>query len=140
MRNVTHIQAISLALMIMAATTTVAADRPAAVPAVPAQGSQLVFRDPVTGEIRAPTEAEQAELSRLIERQRQLELRSIKTGGSDGGPLRWRKVRLADGTEAMLAPVSEQQRSMLVVERDAAGEYQEHHAIDTAAAAKEAKP
>lgn len=141
LKNRNCIQALGLLLTAMLATASMAGDGPSlAASTVAAQGHQLVFRDPLTGEVREPTAAEQAKLSSMIEQQRAIRPRSAATGAQDDASFRWRTVRLEDGTEAHLAPTPEQFHSSLVVERGADGKFHERHASPVVPVAQEPVP
>lgn len=129
MSSKTRNQALSLVLMMLFAATA-AAEHSGAEPAPAAQGQQIVVRDPATGKLRAPTEAEMAELSRAIEQEHGVQPRS-----GEAGPVKWRKVSLPNGVEIIASDEPVRQQAWLVVERGADGEYRMRHA-DAAASSQ----
>ena len=119
-------------------TAAGAAEHPAAVPAT--QSRQVVFRDPVTGELRAPTEAEMAQLRRAAEAQQAIQARSSREPAKAAGDVHWREVDLGNGVKGKIADVPERPRSRLVAERGPDGKYRVQHASGAAAKPQEATP
>lgn len=139
MRNKTRIQAISLMLMTILASSSMAGEDVAATPSATLRNRQVFFRDPLTGESREPTAAEWEQLARAIELEEAAQPRVRASGAASGNRVHWRKVRLPNGREGKLATVPEGLQSHLVIERQADGQYRMHHA-QAAAAAQEATP
>jgi len=121
MSSKTRNQALSLVLMMLFAAPA-AAEHTAAKHAPAAQGQQIVVRDPTTGKLRAPTEAEMAELSRGIKQEHDIQLRS-----GEAAPVKWHKVSLPNGVEISASDAPVGQQAWLVVERGEDGEYRVRH-------------
>jgi len=138
LKNETSTHALGLALIALLATAASAAEQPAKAPAA-TQSHQVVFRDPLTGELRAPTDAEMARLRRATQGDQALP-RALGTPAKADERLRWREVDLGNGSKGKIATLPDRLQSRLVMERGADGEYRMHHAAGAAAAAPEATP
>lgn len=123
-----------LALAVLFATTAIAGQPTAT------QGHQVIFIDPVTGEVRAPTAAEKAELLRAVEQSAAIQQRSAGLRGQDASRFQWHTVRAANGVEARVSAVPEQLRSGLYAEPGPDGEYGIRHTDGAGAAAQENGP
>ena len=136
MSNKHRIHAITLALMAFSSAAAMAQQHPAA----PAPHAQVTFRDPVTGQIREPTAEELAQLSRVMEQERAIQLRAAAPQHASDTHMVWRTLRLAGGIEAKVAQVPEQLQSELAAERGPDGKYRVQHADKAAATAQETAP
>lgn len=133
MQSTGKIQAIGLLLMAAFATASIAADERKAAPAS-TQNQQVTFRDPATGRVRAPTDAELAELSRIAAQQSAAQP-SIGPQTEADARATMRKVRLSTGLEVTVMDVPQSLETSVVAERGADGKYHVHHAGDHAPAA-----
>lgn len=123
--------------MALSGTAATAAEHPAA-PA--AQSRQVVFRDPVTGELRAPTEAEMAQLQRAAEAQQVLQPRSVGEPSKGAEDVHWRDVNLGNGLKGKMAELPERLQSQLTAERGPDGLYRVQHGDGAGAKPQEATP
>jgi hypothetical protein len=114
------------AIAVAACSPALAADPAATETAAPAASSELrVTRDKETGQLRAPTAEERAELA------------AIEKSFKRSGPARVQLRTLSDGTRAAVLPESFQ--TTLYAVRDADGKVRTYHsdpAVDSAPAAK----
>lgn len=110
------------------ATAAMAQDRSATAAPAAVPNRQVTFRDPLTGQVREPTEAELAELSRAIEHENSVQSRAMAGAPQTDTRVHWRSVRLSNGREGKLAKVPEALQSRLVIEREPDGQYRVHHA------------
>ncbi|MBT2117517.1 hypothetical protein KK141_03400 [Dyella sp. LX-66] len=139
LKNETGIHLLGLVLIGLFAAAASAAEGPAKAPA-PTQNHQVAFRDPLTGELRAPTEAEMAKLQRAMEEEQAVQPRSLGAPAKADERLHWRDVDLGNGSKGKIATLPDRLQSRLVMERGADGEYRVQHAAGAAAAAPEATP
>jgi outer membrane receptor for ferric coprogen and ferric-rhodotorulic acid len=133
MGNTGKIQAWGLMLMAAFATVSMAGEDRSATLAT--QNQQVTFRDPATGQARAPTAAELAELSRIAGQQAAAQPPSAGPVTEADARATMRKVRLSTGLEVTVMDVPQSLETSLVAERGADGKYRVHHAGDTPAAA-----
>lgn len=129
------IQAWGLMLMAAFATVSMAGEDQASTRSTAMQNQQVTFRDSATGQVRAPTAAELAELSRIAGQE-------AATQPPSAGPLTeadaratMRKVRLSTGLEVTVMEVPQSLETSLIAERGADGKYRVHHAGDVSAPA-----
>ena len=131
MENTGKIQAMGLLLLAAFATVSMAGEERRA---TSAQNQQVTFRDPATGQVRAPTEAELAELSRLAAEQAATRPSTGPLTEADARAT-MRKVRLSTGLEVTVMEVPQSLETSVVAERGADGKYHVHHAGDQQPAA-----